>query len=78
MKVEVTYMSGSYTESFIVRGKTREETEKKIDEEIKKRGWKAEDCWSEKIQSVKYTKYAATKNNYFLVNMYKGGKFIEK
>ena len=49
MKVEVTYMSGTYTGSFIVRGKTREEIEKKIDEEIKKRRWKAEDCWSEKI-----------------------------
>lgn len=47
MKVEVIYMNGSYDESFIVKGKTREEIEKKIDKEIKRRGWKTEDCWSE-------------------------------
>jgi len=49
VKVEVTYMSGTYDKTFIVEGRTIEEIEKKIDKEIRKRGWNPEDCWSEKL-----------------------------
>lgn len=44
------HYSGDYEDFITLSAKTMEELKKKAEKEIKSRGWKEKDCWSECIQ----------------------------
>ncbi len=49
MKVIIHWSHGDFEDSLVISGETVEDIRTRVQFEMKKRGWKEEDCWSEKI-----------------------------
>ena len=49
MKFVIHWSKGGFEDSLMVSGETIDEMRTQVQLEMEKRGWKEEDCWSERV-----------------------------